>query len=424
MFLKLRSDVKIINEQIPSVIEETIEELKKKTNDMNIIDTFEKCLKNGYQTTIEYKQGKTFVLTGDIEAMWFRDSVMQMIPYLRMIDKSAEIQNMCRGMIEKHKEQFIIDVYANAFNYEGNRPEHRLKMENIGNSQQVWERKFELDSICLPLDFIYQYYKKTNDGSIFDSEFLEAMKIINQLLRIEQDHFKNSMYRFYRLENHGLGKPVKAVGLIWSSHRPSDDEQEYGYLIPSNLYLVTCIKQLAEIEEIHGYKMDDMQLIAKQIEQAIADFGYVDHPKYGRIYAYEVDGYGNSNLMDDANMPSLLSLPYLKVIEKENQIYINTRNFILSKDNRYYYQGKYASGVGSPHTHVDEVWPIAICMQYFSSQSQQERDKCFEMLLNTHNNTNLMHEAFNVNDPSVYSREWFGWANSMFIEVVFDKFDL
>lgn len=416
--------MEIINQELPPIIEEVIRKLKSKTTDENIIMTFEKCLKNGYQTTFKYEEGKTFVLTGDIEAMWFRDSVMQMLPYLRMINDSPEIKELCKGMIETHKQQFIIDVYANAFNYKGNRPEHRLKMENIGVSQKVWERKFELDSICLPLDFMYKYYQATKDATIFDEEFIEMMKIINQLLRIEQDHFKNSMYRFYRLENYGLGKPVNPIGLIWSSHRPSDDEQEYGYLIPSNLFLVSCIRQLEELEEIHSYNMRDLSAIACDIEKAINDFGFEDHPKYGRIYAYEVDGYGNVNLMDDANMPSLLSLPYLNVVEKKEEIYQNTRSFILSNDNPYYYSGKYASGVGSPHTHNNEVWPIAICMQYFSSNNQVEKDECLTMLLESHNGTNLMHEAFNVDDPSIFSREWFGWANAMFIELVFDKFDL
>lgn len=414
--------MKVINEQVPAILTELIEHINNTCENEDAKKIFEKCILNGYQTTFDFEEGKTFVVTGDIEAMWYRDSVCQMLPYLKFVDKSTTLKAMCRGLVETHKENLINDPYANAFMKYNFKPSHRLKYENIGNGPKIWERKFELDSISFPLDFMYKYYMATKDDSIFDENFHEMMCKLEKLFELEQDHFKNSMYRFYTLENYGLGKDVDITGMVWSSHRPSDDEQIYGYLVPSNLYLVKCLEQLISIHEVLNYDISNLIKVKEDIKHGIEKFGVVNHEQFGDIYAYEVDGIGNVNLMDDANMPSLLSLPYLGICENDDEIYANTRKFILSKENKYYYEGKFAKGIGSPHTHIDEVWPIALAMEYFSENNADEKERIFNTLCSTHADTYLMHEAFNVDNPYEYSREWFGWSNAMFIEVMISRY--
>ena len=153
-----------------------------------------------------------------------------------------------------------------------------------------------------------------------------------------------------------------------------------------------------------------------QIEHGIQAHGLVTHPTHGRIYAYETDGHGRHLLMDDANVPSLLSIPYLGYRSASDDTYRNTRRFILSPDNPYFFAGKYAAGIGSPHTPGGLIWPISLAMQGLTSTSADEREDLLETLISTTNETAFMHEAFDPNDPSHFTRPWFAWANSLFAE--------
>ena len=154
--------------------------------------------------------------------------------------------------------------------------------------------------------------------------------------------------------------------------------------------------------------------IKEEINAGIQQHAIVRHKKFGEIYAYETDGTGNYLLMDDANSPSLLAMPYLEYCSVDDTLYQNTRRFILSSENPFYYQGRYAHGIGSPHTEKGYIWPIALIMQAITSQNEEEICGCLTMLAETHAGTNLMHESFDPNAPEHYSRPWFAWANTLF----------
>ena len=158
--------------------------------------------------------------------------------------------------------------------------------------------------------------------------------------------------------------------------------------------------------------------LANQIDEGIQTYGLYEHPKYGTIYAYETDGFGHYNLMDDANSPSLLSIPYIGYAPADAPIYQNTRRFILSTDNPYYYEGEAAKGIGSPHTPYGYIWHISLIMQILTSTDPAEIRECLETLSRTHAGTGLMHEGFHCDDPSRFTRPWFAWANTLFAEML------
>lgn len=384
------------------------------------------CFLNTIETTVKTLEDQSsFVITGDIPAMWLRDSAAQVRPYVKYAKEDASLRKILEGVIQKQAEFVCMDPYANAFNESANGAGHKDETEL---NDHVWERKYEVDSLCAPLYLAYTYWKTVGTDGFFSPEIKKMIENVVSTFKTEQDHSK-SQYSFTRhdcvksdtLPNRGYGRPVNVTGMTWSGFRPSDDCCKFGYLIPANMMAVKALTFGKEIcEEV--YKdlelADACEKLAEEINDGILDYGIVDHPKYGKIYAYETDGFGNYNLMDDANSPSLLAMPYLGVCEKDDSIYQNTRNFILSEDNPYYAVGKYARGVGSPHTAPGFVWHIGIVMQALTSVDSKEIMDCLQMLADTHDNTNFMHESFNPDNPSVYSRPWFAWANTLFAEML------
>lgn len=295
-------------------------------------------------------------------------------------------------------------------------------------NDHVWERKYEVDSLCAPLYLGYHYWKTTGIDRIFTESYYEMIAAIVKTFQTEQDHGKSEYY-FRRhdcektdtLPNEGRGTAVKVTGMTWSGFRPSDDCCEFGYLIPSNMMAVKAMEFAEEIcRECYGESelAGKCRALSGEIRRGIEKYGVVEHPKYGRIYAYETDGLGGWNLMDDANSPSLLSMPYLGYCDREDPVYQNTRRFILSADNPYYFQGSIARGVGSPHTPEGYVWHIGIIMQALTSVNRREIEECLDMLAGTHAGTNYMHESFEPSAPEVYSRPWFAWANTLFAELL------
>ena len=224
---------------------------------------------------------------------------------------------------------------------------------------------------------------------------------------------------------HGYGYPVNPVGLICSAFRPSDDATVFSFLIPSNFFAVVSLKQAAEMMKTlanDSNTASELLSLAKEVDNALKKHAIVQHPKYGKIYAFEIDGFGNHLLMDDANVPSLLSLPYLDALPVDDEIYQNTRAFIWSTDNPFFFKGTAAEGVGGPHVGMDMVWPMSITMRGLTSTSDAEIKECVKMLKSTHGDTGFMHETFHKDDPTNFSRSWFAWANTLFGEFIWKTY--
>jgi uncharacterized protein len=383
-------------------------------------DTFS----NTFATTLQPQpDGSVFVITGDIPAMWLRDSSAQVGPYLRLAKEDHQFTELIAGVVKRQAGYVLLDPYANAFNEGANGKCHNRDKTDM--SDWVWERKYELDSLCAPLTLAHDLWSATGFAGHLDAEFLKAAKVIVATVALEQDHAQ-STYRFERLEgpasdtlaDEGRGNPVGYTGMSWSGFRPSDDACQYNYLVPSNMLAVVALEKLAALPLKYDRLCNNAKALAGSIRLGIETFGKVNHSVYGSTYAYEVDGLGNNNLMDDANVPSLLAMPYMGYCAIDDQTYQNTRRFVLSLDNPYYYDGKAAKGIGSPHTPKDYIWPISLCMQGLTTTDHNEQFALLEMLMRTDAGTGLMHEGFHKDDPMQFTRPWFAWANSLFAEFV------
>ncbi len=395
---------------------ETIKDPKLKT-------MFKDCFYNTIDTTVNFwNDGTTYVITGDIDAMWLRDSSAQVTQYLSFAGADPAVAKLIKGLIARQFCYIDLDPYANSF---GKIPNGNFPKDECEKHPYVWERKFELDSLCYPLRLTKQYYEATDDKSVFDKSFLKALSQILDVFEREQDHHGKSNYYHYRpdeapefsVPEKGHGGPVKVCGLVWSGYRPSDDPCMYGYHIPGNMFISSVMKDLLKLGEVTGIKEETEKRMVKlytEIDSAIEKYGVVEHPVFGKIYAYEVDALGSCNLMDDANVPSLLSIPYIGYADIDDEIYKNTRRFILSKENPYYFSGKCITGVGSPHTPEDYVWPISLMMQGITSDDEKEINDVLQMLIKSDGGTGFMHEGVYCNDHNTYTRSWFAWANSLF----------
>ncbi len=393
---------------------------------------FRQCYPNTLETTTELlEDGEVFVFTGDIPAMWLRDSTAQMRPYLHLARHDASLQRLIRGLLRRQAHYILIDPYANAFNREpNNQGHHEDKTSSL--SPWVWERKYELDSLCYPLQLCKDYWDITQDSSFFDEKIHQMLLRIVEIMCIEQHHERDSDYFFERLPQNcqlpsdtlpfqGKGTKVNFTGMVWSGFRPSDDACQFGFLIPANMFAVVVLGHLIEFatEFYQDYELaHKASQLRDDIKFGIENYGIINHPRYGRMYTYETDGFGNYNLMDDANVPSLLSAPYLGYCADDEPLYLNTRAFILSRDNPYYFEGKFAKGIGSPHTPQGFIWPISLIMQGLTSSDKTEQARLLEMLIKTTGNTNYMHESFHPDNPTIYTRSWFAWANSLFGQFV------
>lgn len=413
-----------------TTIKEIATDLSTSIKDEKLKKLFYNCFIDTMETTVIYSESDTFVITGDIPAMWLRDSTSQVEHYLPFINKYPVLKEVFVGLINRQIKCILIDPYANAFNKEAN----GQKWDNdiTKDSPWVWERKYEIDSLCFPIRLIYKYWKESGDTSFFTDEIREVFNIIVNLWVTEQNHFEESDYSFQRLNcsetdtlcNNGLGNPVAYTGMTWSGFRPSDDACKYGYLIPSNMFAAVVLSYIAEIsQEIYkDLNLKEKALNLKnQIEEGINKFGIIDHEKYGKIYAYETDGLGNYNFMDDANVPSLLSIPYIGYKEIDDEIYQNTRKFILSKNNPYYYEGSFASGIGSPHTPPEYIWHIALSMEGLTTNNEEEINSLIKTLIACDGNTGYMHEGFHKDNPEKFTRDWFAWSNSLFSDFIYKK---
>ena len=328
----------------------------------------------------------TYVSTGDINAMWLRDSSVQAMAVLHN-------RKLVRGVIARQEGLIALDPYANAFyrNY------------------QVAERKFEIDSLCYPVRLIERYEAVSHDRSIFDRHALGMLRQILETLSTERHHKAQSRY------HHNEHPVADEIGLIWSAYRPSDDRQAYNYNIPENMFAAITLRDMARLfKEYYGDSEDALRAteIADDIQSAV-ERRAVFNTTFGRIYAYEIDGRGHANFMDDANVPSLLSIPLLGY-PYESTVYENTRHFIFNPANPYYFAGRYASGVGSSHTPTGYVWPMSLLVEYRTANMRWERNHVLDELRASEAGDGVLHESFDVNDPRKFTRPRFGWVNALF----------
>jgi uncharacterized protein len=412
-------------------VERTLTSVAQAVKDKELAQLFENCFPNTLDTTVRFTvdNGKpdTFIITGDIPAMWLRDSTAQVWPYLSLVNDDTALKEMFEGLIRRQVKCILIDPYANAFS-DGTMPTPWEK-DITDMKPGVYERKWEIDSLCYPIRLGYAYWKSTGDLSCFDAEWQEAMQSVLRTFKEQQRKHDSGPYTFNRITSwstdtvpgNGYGNPAKPVGLIASIFRPSDDATVFPFLVPSNKFAAVSLRQLAEIfHEVN--KTDRLAgeclLMAFEIETALREYAVVQHQNFGYIYAYEVDGFGNKLMIDDANIPSLLSLPYLGCSSIEEQVYRNTRKFILSDSNPYFFKGICAEGIGSPHTLTGRIWPLSIIMRAMTSDNDEEIIQCLKSLKNTHAGTGFMHESFHKDDAGDYTRKWFAWANSLFGELI------
>ena len=391
---------------------------------------FETCIRNTWETTIQRKpDGTTFVITGDIPAMWLRDSAAQVRPYLLLASGDREVADMIKGLIDRQFDCLLRDPYANAFNESADGRGHQSDETEM--SPWVWERKYEIDSLCYPIQLSYLFWKNSGRTDHFQGDFVKGVRTILAVWKREQRHETDSAYRFQRrncpstdtLIRDGKGAPTAYTGMTWSGFRPSDDACTYGYLIPSNMFAVVALRYVQEIaRDVLG---DDAlgaeaAALAAEIDAGIRAHGIVSHMDFGEMFAYETDGMGRHTLMDDANVPSLLSIPYLGYCSADDPIYRNTREFVLSERNPYFYQGAAAAGVGSPHTPTEYIWHIGLAMQGLTAATSEEKEAMLDAMVRTDAGKGMMHEGFHKDDPSRYTREWFSWANMLFCELALD----
>jgi len=422
-----------INVTLQRVIDTTCKKLDS-MNKSELSKMFKKCFPNTWETTVNVLSEKdTFVITGDIPAMWLRDSAAQVNHYLPYAKFDKEIYDVIVGIINRHALYLTKDPYANAYNETDN--DRGYSTDITFRSPWVWERKYEVDSLCSVISLPYKLYKHTLRTDFFTNQLKKAFEIILSLWEIEQYHKEKSDYSFHRentdemdtLPNKGKGNPVGYTGMTWSGFRPSDDTCIYNYLIPSEMYAVVTLGYLQEILKnvYHDTTLaEKAKKLQEEIDNGIKKFGTLNHEKYGEIYKYEVDGLGNYLLMDDANSPSLLSAPYVGYCSNKDPIYKNTRKFILSKDNPFYFCGEILSGVGSPHTKKGNVWPMSLIMQGLTSDNLSEIESILTTLSNTHAGTYFMHESIDSNNQNSFTRKWFAWANSLFSELVLKYIEL
>ncbi len=416
--------------KIPEILIVHAEKLEEKIKSVYpaLAPLAKQCYLNTIETTVKKcDNGDYFVITGDIPALWLRDSSAQLRPYAIHCKESEELREIFRGVIRRHAFYVNLDPYSNAFNEISHDEAHTDDTDF--SSPYIWERKYEVDSLCASVYLVSDYFDVTKDMSIFSEELHGMFRNIVDTFIKEQNHTENSTYYFKRTDCpetdtmplDGKGNPTAYTGMTWSGFRPSDDRCLYNYLIPANMMAVVAMKKATELLLI-GYNDEEYaekcRILAAEIKEGIEKHGTYNHPVYGKIYAYETDGLGNYRLMDDANSPSLLSAPYLGFCDVNDPVYQNTRSFILSENNPFYFVGKAAKGIGSPHTGENMIWHISLTMQILTSTSEVEKQECLKMLSETHAGTYFMHESFNKDDASDFTRTWFAWANSLFAQML------
>lgn len=425
-------------------VEKVISDLVPRFKSPNLATLWSNCLPNTLDTTVQLQaisDDDVFIVTGDIEAMWLRDSTNQVLPYVPMMPEDSTLFHLVLGLIYRQAKSVLIDAYANAFTLRSTDPSPHADDQTSmpafagtrlsGLQPGVYERKYELDSLANVLLLSGRYYEATGALQSFDGRWLSALSRILEVIQTQRQEITGqgaSEYVFQREAlnpsdtlSHGEMWPNRHTGLIRSAFRPSDDATVYPYHIPANALAVVALRSVAKLllamkqTTLH----DQCVEIASQVEEAIMTHGVVQHPSGAKVFAYEVDGFGNFLFMDDANMPSLLSLPVFGFVNNTDPIYQATRNLILSTEtNPFYFSGPAGKGVGGPHNGVNYIWPMAIMVEAWTATSDTEIEQAVDLLVNSSACTGLMHESFESGSVFSFTRPWFAWANSFFGELI------
>jgi meiotically up-regulated gene 157 (Mug157) protein len=419
---------------ISPAIEREIARVKALIADPMLGAMFEQCFPNTLDTTVFPGMlggaPDTYVITGDIDAMWLRDSSAQVWPYLRFAKQDSGLATLLEGVVRRQARMVLLDPYANAFTRSGSgAPLEWAVQDKTTMRPGVAERKWEVDSLCYVVRLAHGYWRETGNARPFDDTWKAAARQILRTFREQQRLKDRGPYSFQRRAEAptdsvplgGYGNPARPTGMVFSMFRPSDDACIYPYLVPSNMF---AIQALHHLREMATELFKDAALAAECDELAgpvaagVEKYGTVEHPVLGKIWAYEVDGYGNTLMMDDANAPGLLSLPYLGLCDVRDPVYVRTRQFVLSGHNPYFFKGRAAEGVGGPHVGLGNIWPLSIIMRALTSTDDREISQCLKWLRDTTAGTGFMHESFQQDDPAVFTREWFAWANTLFGELI------
>jgi meiotically up-regulated gene 157 (Mug157) protein len=414
-----------------------MERVQSQIRDRELAWLFANCFPNTLDTTVTLSKDArgrddTFVITGDIDAMWLRDSAAQVWPYLPLLREDDALRRLVAGVVNRQVACVLLDPYANAF-LPNAHPPSKWQTDQTEMRPGVYERKYELDSLCSVLRLSVGYFRSCGDSSCFDADWQRAVESILRTIRVEQrgsDEAATSPYRFARKAlratdtqplTDGQCYPYRRCGLSRSPFRPSDDACQFAFPVAANAMAVVCLRDLATMWSELGFAPAvgaEAADLAAEIDAGIRRFGVQHHPVYGEIYAYEVDGLGSRVFMDDANVPSLLSLPYLGFCGRTDPLYQRTRRYILSSDNPFYSQGRAGRGVGGPHVGVGWIWPISIVVRALTSTDDHEVADCLQLLKSSHAGTGFMHESFWKDDAAQYTRAWFAWANALFAELI------
>ncbi|QCB44492.1 glycoside hydrolase family 125 protein [Sphingomonas sp. PAMC26645] len=421
---------------VSPAVEAEIARVKAKIADPELAWLFENCYPNTLDTTVKVGtvDGKpdAFVITGDIEALWLRDSSAQMQTYVHLAPKDAGLRRVFTGLIARQARCILIDPYANAFMEDPTaRSNLGARTDQTDMKPGVAERKWEIDSLCYPMRLAHGYWTATRDKTPFDDLWAKAMRRAVATFREQQRKDGKGPYHFQRLNVsptetlmfEGYGAPTRKVGLIHSMFRPSDDACLYPFLIPSNLFAVSALRMLATVQrEARGDMAGatDSEALASEVEAALRAHGRMPDGQGGEVWAYEVDGFGNAISMDDANVPSLSGLPLLGAADRRDPLFRRTAVLAWSDRNPYFFTGTAARGIGGPHIGLDMIWPMSIITHAMNSDDDAVIRQCLAWLKTTHGGTGFMHESFNKDDPGKFTRSWFAWANGLFGELILD----
>jgi meiotically up-regulated gene 157 (Mug157) protein len=365
---------------------------------------------------------QVFVSTGDIDDMWIRDSVVQMTIYLQKLGGQPWLRFLVEGAIRRNAFHIVQDPYANAYRHAWKDPKQfDLKDQVIGRGGFVATRNYELDSGAYYLNHLYDYY--VVKGIYRPEELLEepivfeAIMLLIDTWIVEQRHDEQSPYRYFELPNEGKGSTTAYTGMTWTGFRPSDDACQYGYLVPANIHAAAALERLLILNK-RIWRHDELETktskLLKDIEQGINQYGIVQSEDGERTYAYEVDGMGGIlSGFDDANVPSLLSIPLLGWSGYDQQVYQNTRRYLLSSSNKFYYEGQKFKGVGSPHTPRNFIWPMALVIQGLTESGADREEQMVlqlkQLLLSACHDA--MHESVHVDNECRTTRHWFEWVS-------------